>query len=173
MPSLPPKCSYTTGLLTPARCAISSTEVTSKPFSANNARATSSSCSRRSLPVMRTRTTGAASGSSLRRLPVTPVTIGARRPGKTRAPRHGRRGEGTARSLLGDALEALPARPAHVRRPAELLEHPDQPRGDVDLAAPHAVAGAGRVGVVQVVPRLAERQDRQRPEVGGPVAGRE
>ena len=31
-PSLPPKCSYTTGLDTPAFAAISSTDVPSKPF---------------------------------------------------------------------------------------------------------------------------------------------
>src|SRR3954454_546886 len=30
--------------------------------------------------------------------------------------------------------------------------------------------GTGRIGVVQVVPALAERQDRERPEVRGPVA---
>ena len=33
-----------------------------------------------------------------------------------------------------------------------------------------AVPGAGRVGVVQVVPRLAAAEDRQRPEVRRPVA---
>src|SRR5690625_496204 len=54
MPSLPPKCSYTTGLETRARAAISSTLVPSKPFSAKRVRETASNCSRRSLPVMRT-----------------------------------------------------------------------------------------------------------------------
>jgi hypothetical protein len=42
-------------LETPARAAISSVDVASNPFSANSARPTSSSCSRRSRPVMRTR----------------------------------------------------------------------------------------------------------------------
>src|SRR5262249_8391538 len=52
-PSLPPKCSYTTGLETPAWAAISSIEVPSNPRSAHSRRPTSSSCSRRSFPVMR------------------------------------------------------------------------------------------------------------------------
>jgi hypothetical protein len=39
-----------------------------------------------------------------------------------------------------------------VRDPAEFLQAPDQPGGDVDLAAEHAVSGAGGIGVVQVVP---------------------
>jgi hypothetical protein len=46
---------------------------------------------------------------------------------------------------------------------------PDDPGGDVELPALDAVAGAGRVGVVQVVPGLAHGQDRQRPEVRGLV----
>src|SRR4051794_12125266 len=54
-PSLPPKCSYTTGLLTFARAAISSMDVPSKPFSANSERPIWTSCSRRSRPVIRTR----------------------------------------------------------------------------------------------------------------------
>src|SRR5665647_3109086 len=55
MPSLPPKCSSTTGLDTCARAAISSTLVPSNPFSANSWRETSSSCSRRWLAVIRAR----------------------------------------------------------------------------------------------------------------------
>lgn len=43
-PSLPPKCSYTTGLDTPAFAAISSTDVPSKPLAANRVRPISSSC---------------------------------------------------------------------------------------------------------------------------------
>ena len=62
-------------------------------------------------------------------------------------------------------LQPLGLRPADVVGPAELLEHPDQAGRGVDLTAQHAVPRAGRVGVVQVVPGLAERQDRQRPEV--------
>lgn len=33
------------------------------------------------------------------------------------------------------------------------------------------MAGTGRVGVMGIVPALAERDDRQRPEVRGPVGG--
>src|SRR5712691_9933201 len=51
-PSLPPKCSYTTGLDTPACAAISSMEVPSRPRSANSLRPMSSSCCLRSLPVI-------------------------------------------------------------------------------------------------------------------------
>jgi hypothetical protein len=65
-PSLPPKCSYTIGLLTPARAAISSVEVASKPFSAKSDRPTSRSCSRRSLPLIRTRARPPLSGSLTR-----------------------------------------------------------------------------------------------------------
>jgi hypothetical protein len=39
--------------------------------------------------------------------------------------------------------------------PAETLEEPDDPGGDVDPAAPHAVPG------------LARAQQRERSEVGG------
>src|SRR3954468_11204440 len=70
-------------------------------------------------------------------------------------------------------VEALADRPADVVRPPELLEDPDGARRDVDLAAVDAVAGAGRVGVVQVVPRLAERRDREPPHVAGPVTALE
>ena len=52
-PSLPPKCSYTTGLETPAWAAISSIEVPSNPRSANSRLPMSSSCCRRSWPVIR------------------------------------------------------------------------------------------------------------------------
>src|ERR1700733_4378931 len=61
--------------------------------------------------------------------------------------------------------QALGLGPAHVARPAELFEDPDGTGGNVDLPAVDAVAGTGRIGMVQVVPALAERQDRQRPEV--------
>ncbi len=57
------------------------------------------------------------------------------------------------------------------RGPAELLEQPDHPGRLVELTAQHAVAGRGRVGVVQVVPALAEAQDRQRPEVARSCRG--
>src|SRR5687768_3143690 len=79
MPSFEPKCSYTIGFETPARCAISSIEVASKPRSANSPRETSSSCARRCWPDIRTRlvpsalTPGTVSraelGEALRRRP--------------------------------------------------------------------------------------------------------
>src|ERR1700712_2239180 len=72
-----------------------------------------------------------------------------------------------------DARQPLGAGPAHLGGPAELLEQPDRPRGDVQLAAEHAVPGAGWVGMVQVVPGLTERQQGERPEVRRLVAGRE
>src|SRR6266571_4459865 len=52
-PSFPPKCSYTTGLDTPARAATSSMEVPSRPRSAKSLRPMSSSCSLRSFPDSR------------------------------------------------------------------------------------------------------------------------
>src|SRR5262245_26623674 len=77
-------------------------------------------------------------------------------------------GRGARRSALrGDALGA---RPAYVVHPAELLEQPDGPGGDVDLPTEHAVPRARRIRVVQVVPALTERQNGQRPEVGCFVA---
>src|SRR5438552_2110501 len=67
--------------------------------------------------------------------------------------------------------DPLGARPADVAYPTELLEDPDQPRGGVDLATQYPVPRARRVGVVQVVPALAEGQDRQRPEAGAEPPG--
>src|SRR6185503_5316122 len=63
-------------------------------------------------------------------------------------------------------FHSFPARPTHVIGPAELLEGPDGAGAAVELAGVDAVAGAGRVGVVQVVPGLAHRQHRQPPDVG-------
>ena len=81
-------------------------------------------------------------------------------------------GSAAARRRGGRQLvEPVPLGPADVGGPAEPLEQPDGARRDVQLAAVHAVPGAGRIGVVAVVPGLAHAQDRQRPEVGGPVAG--
>src|ERR1700754_1227941 len=56
--------------------------------------------------------------------------------------------------------------PAHVMRPTDLLQSPDHAGGKVDLPSLHAVACAGGVRVVQVVPGLAHGQDRERPHVG-------
>src|SRR5689334_3009854 len=61
-------------------------------------------------------------------------------------------------------------RPPDVIGPAEFLSQPDHSRGDVDLAFEHAVTRAGRVGMVQVVPGLAEGQNRKPGDVPGLVA---
>src|SRR5436190_7973601 len=146
-PSLPPKCSYTTGLVTPARAASSSIEVASKPRSANSLRPMSSSWVRRSCPVMRMRGwvwPGAATGLAL--------TSASRR-------------AATCYPLFG--------RPAHVVGPAGLLEPPDEARAGVDLPAQHPVPGGGRVGVMQVVPGLTHRRDGEPPHIDGLIAGAE
>src|SRR5258708_15256044 len=154
-PSLPPKCSYTTGLDTPALAAISSIEVPSKPRSANSRRPISRSCSRRSLPVILLRPDlggGELTGSSSRlRVHRATYPVGA--------PCH--RAEFPRRR--GRTLGRKPffVRPAHVVGPAQLLQRPDDPRAGVQLAPQRPVPCAGRVRVVQVVPGLAERRDRQ------------
>src|ERR1700759_3198924 len=153
-PSLPPKCSYTTGLDTPACAAISSIEVPSNPRSANRRRPMLSSCSRRSFPVIRLRPEGCgcALTCASSRLRGHHATYPAG------APRH------RAEFLLrrGGPLGGRPVlvRPAHVVGPAQLLQRPDDARTGVELALQRAVPRAGRVGVVQVVPGLTERRDR-------------
>src|ERR1700691_935867 len=110
-----------------------------------------SSCSRRSLPVILLRpepdggwlVTGPScqlAGSSANRAGHGPLC-------------HGAPLSGSAGLLAG---QPGLVRPADVVDPAELLGHPDQPGGDVDLSLEHPVPGAGRVGVVQVVPGLTE-----------------
>src|SRR6266516_3933540 len=59
------------------------------------------------------------------------------------------------RALGGKLVEPLALGPPNRRRPAELLEGPDDPGRDVELAAVDAMPRAGRVGVVAVVPRLS------------------
>ncbi|GAA2916150.1 hypothetical protein GCM10011428_34610 [Streptomyces violaceus] len=59
--------------------------------------------------------------------------------------------------------------PAHVVHPAEAFEEADDGGRRVELAAVDAVARAGEVGVVEVVPALAEREQGEGPQVGGPV----
>src|SRR5688572_14534452 len=71
------------------------------------------------------------------------------------------------------SFDALGPRPADIRCPAELFEGPDDASAGVDLSLLDAVAGAGRVGVVQVVPRLAHGEDREPPDVAGLVAALE
>src|SRR5258706_16251141 len=96
------------------------------------------------------------------------MTTNEDRPG---APDSGGRQRGIAESgyLRTTDVEAFPDRPADVADPAGSFEHPDHAGGWVDLAAHDTVTRAGRVGVVRVVPTLAHADDRQRPEVGGPV----
>src|SRR5215472_13951046 len=156
-PSLPPKCSYTTGLDTPACAAISSTEVPSKPRSANSLRPMSSNCSRRSLPVMRFRLLPAVglvthpSSRSCRR-PVTRLYLGHR------AQRHV--------ALPGEPGGQPPlVRPPDVPGPAELLGPPDDPGADVDLALERPVPSTRRITMVQVVPGLAEGRNGQPGDV--------
>src|SRR4029434_5025380 len=67
-------------------------------------------------------------------------------------------------------VELVHPGPFDVPGPAQLLEDPDQSRGDVDLSLQDAVTSTARVGVVRVVPRLTEDEDGQGPEVGGLVA---
>src|SRR5215475_13120503 len=158
-PSLPPKCSYTTGLETPAWAAISSIEVPSNPRAANRWRPMPRSCSRRSFPVILLRVDACAwalTGTSSR-------LRGRRATYSGRAPRH--RSEFPRRRGGPLGGEPLLVRPAHVVGPAQLLERPDDPRAGVKLALQRPVPGAGGVRVVQVVPRFAERRDRHPGDV--------
>ena len=52
---------------------------------------------------------------------------------------------------------------------AEFAQQPDVLPGDVELKPAQAVAGAGGVGVMVVVPALAETEDRYPPAVAGAV----
>src|SRR5579863_4876341 len=163
-PSLPPKCSYTTGLETSAAAAISSIEVPSKPRSANSRRPMSSSCCRRSWPVILLRADlwgWLLTRTSLRLRGHRATNPAGPAPGDA-VPRQsalGHRAQLAGRG--GGTLGAEPflVRPAHVVGPAQLLEPADDARARVQLALQGAVPGAGRVGVVQVVPGLAERGD--------------
>src|SRR3954453_10956867 len=93
----------------------------------------------------------------------------------------GRTGSATLRRFHGDtfgpagapSFEALGAGPAHLGRPSQTPQSADDRRAAVDLPGVDAVAGAGRVDVVQVVPALSHGQDRERPAVRGLVAASE
>src|SRR5580693_79923 len=159
-PSLPPKCSYTTGFETSAWAAISSIEVPSNPRSANSLRPMSSSCSRRSLPVILLRPDLCGwefTGSSLR-LRGHGATYLSGALHRHRAELPGGRGRALGR-------EPVLVGPAHVVGPAQLLQRPDDARAGVELALQRSVPGAGGVGVVQVVPGFAERGDREPGDV--------
>src|SRR3954451_12649565 len=99
----------------------------------------SRSCWRRCAPVIRTRGRPAL----LVMLPIVPRD--ALRPGVRQVPaRPGGGGAGAGSGRRDPALGRPPHRvgPLHVARPPELLEDPDGPGADVDLAAKHAVPGA-------------------------------
>jgi hypothetical protein len=70
------------------------------------------------------------------------------------------------RSRLGSALTAAATleaggdRPVHAGRPAQALEDTDDGSGDIDLPGISTMPGAGRIGMVHVVPALTERQQR-------------
>src|SRR6516165_8998497 len=170
-PSLPPKCSYTTGLDTPAWAAISSIEVPSNPRSANSRRPMSSSCSRRSLPVILLRPGlggWTLTGSSLRfrgRRARNPAVLARGDEGAAGHRAEFPRGGG---GTLGG--EPVLIRPPDVVGPAQLLQRPDDACARVELALQRAVPGARRVGVVQVVPGLAEGRDGQPGDVARLVA---
>jgi hypothetical protein len=73
------------------------------------------------------------------------------------------------------AVEAGGDRPVHAGCPAEALEDANDGGGDIDLPGISAMPRADRIGVMHVVPAFAEREQSQRPQVGGAVAaaGRE
>ncbi len=61
---------------------------------------------------------------------------------------------------------ALQIRPVDAGGPAEAFENPDQTGRRVDLVRAGAVPGAGRRGVVPVMPALPEGDQRERPQIG-------
>src|SRR5215510_11419096 len=127
-------------------------DVPSNPRSAKSLRPMSSSCSRRSLPVIRLRwlllESGRFTSPSWRSRGHQVISL------RRAALRH--RAKPLA-PLAGELSRQPPLiRPAHIPGPAELLRPPDRAGADIDLPFQRAVAGARRVGVVQVVPGLAE-----------------
>ena len=63
--------------------------------------------------------------------------------------------------------------PVGVGRPVETFKDADQDSGRVDLASVDSVPCQSGVGVVGVVPRIAEAEQCERREVGAAVAGAE
>jgi hypothetical protein len=63
--------------------------------------------------------------------------------------------------------------PVGVGRPVETLKDADQEGGRVDLASVDSVPCQSGVGVVGVVPRIAEAKKCKRREVGAAIAGAE
>src|SRR5699024_4013332 len=66
--------------------------------------------------------------------------------------------------------ESFSVGPAYLGGPTELFQGTDGPVGDGDLALEYTVAGAGGVGVLQLVPGRPEGAHRQPPHVAGTVA---
>src|SRR6202030_3693830 len=66
-------------------------------------------------------------------------------------------------------VKAGGSRPVHAGGPAEALEDANDAGGDIDLPGIGAMPGAGGIGMVHVVPALAEGEQRQRQQVGGAV----
>jgi hypothetical protein len=69
------------------------------------------------------------------------------------------------------ACEAVGVGPVHVSGPPGRFEPANEPGAGVELMGVDAVAGAGGVGVVQVVPAVTHGDDRQRSDVTGMVTG--
>src|SRR4051794_24200196 len=70
-------------------------------------------------------------------------------------------------------LDPVAGRPTDLVDPAEELEQRDEAGARVDLTAEHAVPRGGGVGVVQVVPGLAHRDEGEWPDVARLVAALE
>src|ERR1044071_1359741 len=117
-------------------------DVPSNPAVAKELRPMSSSCSRRSLPVIRLRWLGLESGG---------FTSPSWRSGRHQVIPPCRAAFGNRAKPLAPPAGELPrqpvlVRPAHVPRPAQLLRPPDRAGADVDLPLQCAVTGTRRVG---------------------------
>ena len=137
--------------------------------SANSVRPMSSSCSRRSCPVIRTRRArrGWCEGRSLL------AAACCRRSPRRQSCRVG--AAGSRRDRLRCAGSRSATRPASARRTPSRASRTSGSAGRWSRAGPACTPcrARGRVRVVQVVPGLAAGQDRQPPHVAGPVAGLE
>src|SRR4051812_20140378 len=72
-------------------------------------------------------------------------------------------------SCRDSSLLPFRAHADYVPREAESLERADELSTEVELAATQTVERRGRKGAVVVVPRLAERGEREPADVGGLV----
>jgi hypothetical protein len=62
-------------------------------------------------------------------------------------------------------IDTRGARPLHAGGAAEVFTEPDEPGSDIHLMRVDPVPGTRRIGVVQVVPAVAEGQDHERLQV--------